>query len=256
MTAAVMPETYDDASAMLASMKARRADLSRLIEDGATKRRDLALTVQLGGDDQALREHDKIIAAAEAERINVNSAIEAMTGHVETLRGREAKAAAEQAEVNRVKVIDELLVLDDKIDDGLDAVRDLLKLRRDLIAGNARTLHNAAKREDIEDIIMMYFDHELVAFHHGWKQYAKIVRFAERDGNLLKRTSPGMEARGPRAVGPLDKMIRETPSWANAGGGFDSVLENQKFHAARGTKPERYEHGFDVSGSMMHSAGR
>lgn len=257
MTAAMMPETYDDASAMLASMKSRRSDLSRLIEDSATKRRDIALAVQLGSDDHALREHDKTVAAAEAERINLNSAIEAMATCAEKLRAAEEKTATANAEANRIKTIDELLALDDKIDDALDGVRDLLKRRRDLISSNWKALDRAVRSDGIAGALLSYFD-ELFSYNPAQVPYSRIMRIADRDAKYLKRTSPRMTERGPRPLTTFDKifMNHSMSPLPMQVSGKDSVIENEKFHAARGAKPERYEHGFDVSGGMMRNVGR
>jgi len=233
-----MPETSSDANAMLSTMKARHSDLTRLLDDGAVKRRDLALAAQLGGDAQALREHDKVTAAAEAERIDLDSAIAAMTAHAKTLIDREnadADAAAEQA---RIAAIDELLDLDDKIDDGLDAVRELLERRDVLILANAKALHRAVNGDRIARVVMTYLDRLLGRYNPSRTGYHELERFAALDGYYFARKSKRMAEREPRPPSLIERILKQNFAGArsNATFGIDSGLENEKFHATRASE--------------------
>jgi adenosyl cobinamide kinase/adenosyl cobinamide phosphate guanylyltransferase len=245
------PTTATEASELLTDLEPRRLTLEATIKSAGLRRAGAATAAEFGDD--AAKATLQQIAAEEAQAQDALRNLDSVIAEVRLLRDKlravETTARESAAAAALDAAVDELLALDDELDAALDHARDLAEKRRELarspILRNAKTKFAGAlvvREREVGMSILSYFDRELFFVDRHGASYASIVRAADWDARHFGRPSPAQIERGPRELTASEKAILRSasnPAPFAGGSGFDSQVENDKFHAAGGRKPIR-----------------
>jgi molecular chaperone GrpE (heat shock protein) len=255
------PTTATEASELLTELEPRRLTLEATIKSAGLRRAGAATAAEYGDD--AAKATLQQIAAEETQAQDALRNLDSVIAEVRVLRdhlraaettARESAAAAARESAAAAALdaaVDELLAIDDELDAALDHARELAEKRREKarspVLRNAKTKFAGAlvvREREVGLSIMAYFDRELFFVDRHGASFASIVRVADWDARHFGRQSQGQIERGPRELTASEKAMLRSGNAPFAGGsGFDSQVENDKFHAAGGRKPVR-----DVSG--------
>ncbi|MGY4351229.1 hypothetical protein ACVWXM_007722 [Bradyrhizobium sp. GM7.3] len=192
------PATSGETIAIIAELEAKQAGYRAVVETCDERSREHVVAAEMG-DSKAKAALQRIQAeetAARASLKNLGVAIDEANRHRAALVESELAEQATRTKRATEAMVGDLLILDDRIDDLLDGVRDLLAQRAEMIRTTPQLRRAAAGEQQISSALLAYFDKQLswVSSH----RYAGITRIAEFDGHGFKTVSPRTAARAPR----------------------------------------------------------